>query len=84
MQGALTHLSHTQLHKGPQEIIIVMHVLVYRKTGFSSPYTLMIKQEMISSIQTLSRDKSNPPDGNVCPSFGLACQVISTFTFLKL
>jgi hypothetical protein len=43
MQWALTQLSHAQLHKGPQEIIIVKHVLVYHKTVFSPLYTL-IKQ----------------------------------------
>jgi hypothetical protein len=38
MQWALTQLSHAQLHKGPQEIIIVMHVLVRHKTGFPTLY----------------------------------------------
>jgi hypothetical protein len=39
MEWALTQLSHAQLHKGPQEIIIVMHVLVYRKTVFPTLYS---------------------------------------------
>jgi hypothetical protein len=34
MEWALTQLSHAQLHKSPQGIVIVMHVLVYHKTGF--------------------------------------------------